>query len=39
MGIFPVFVKRLTDAADDVLIVDLDGEFAPAIEASRGEVD
>ena len=39
MGVLPVLMERLADAADDVLIVDLDGEFSPTVEATRREVN
>ena len=35
----PVFLESLVDATDDVRIVDLDGEFATAVEAAWGQVD
>ena len=38
-GVFPVVVDDLADALDDVGVVDLDGEFAAAVEAAGGEVD
>jgi hypothetical protein len=38
-GILPVVVNHLLQALDDRLIVHFDGEFAPAIKASRGKVD
>ena len=39
MGVFPIVLKCLFDAVDDVRVVDLDGKFAAAVEAAGGEVD
>ncbi len=39
MGVLPVLVERFADAADDVFVVDFDGEFAAAVEAAGSEVD
>ncbi len=39
MGVCPVVLERLFDAVDDVLVVDLDGKLAAAVEAAGCEVD
>jgi len=39
MGVRPILFERLFDAMDDVLVVDLDGELAPAVEAAGCEID
>ena len=38
-GIFPVVAKGVSDALDNVGVLDLDSELATAIEAAGGEVD
>src|ERR1700733_10394429 len=35
----PVFLEGFVDAMDDLRIVDLNGEFATAVEAARGKID
>src|SRR5580704_219309 len=39
MGVLPILVERFADAADDVFVVDFDGELATAVEAAGSEVD
>ena len=38
-GVFPVVEEGLVDALDDVLVVNLDGQLAAAVEAAGGEID
>ena len=39
MGVFPIALESLLDALDDVVVVDLNCEFAAAVEAAGSEID
>src|SRR5262245_26292843 len=39
MGVFPVIVRNMVQSFHHMLVVHFDGQFVPAVKASRGEIN